>query len=583
MMGGLALFLYGMNVMGDSLVKLSGGKLENILKKLTENRFMALMLGMFVTAVIQSSSATTVMVVGFVNSGIMDLTQAVGVIMGANIGTTITSWILSLTGISGENLIIELLKPSSFSPVLAAIGIVSIMTGEDGSKRKTIGNILLGFAVLMFGMETMSDAVAPLKDNEAFTGILTRFENPILGIAAGAILTAVIQSSSASVGILQAFCISGIMGYSTAVPIIMGQNIGTCVTALISSIGADTNAKRAAFIHLYFNLIGSILFMVLFYTLDHFIVFAFMGEKATALGIAVIHSIFNLGCAVTLFPFADLLVKLAALTVPETQLIRRKAVEPECLTALDERFLDNQSFAIRLSMNATVEMAARSRDALFLAMKVQDGYDENTVKEVIRLEQLVDLFEDKLNSYLIKLSGRDLNREDSHMLSLMLHTITDIERISDHAINLTEALEKMHSRGLTFTEQGKSELDSLTTAVHDIMNITIDAFAARDISNAVNVEPMEEVIDDIVLEMKQRHINRLRQGRCSMEAGLILEDVLTYYERISDHCSNIAVAMIEIETDTLDAHQYLEAKTKGSDPAFQKAYTRFKSIYILPA
>lgn len=583
MMGGLALFLYGMNVMGDNLVLLSGGKLEGILKKLTENRVKGLLLGMFVTAVIQSSSATTVMVVGFVNSGIMELSQAVGVIMGANIGTTITSWILSLTGISGDNVFIELLKPTSFSPVLAAIGIIFIMTGEDGSKKKIAGNILLGFAVLMFGMETMSSAVAPLKDSEAFTGILLKFRNPLLGIIAGAVLTAVIQSSSASVGILQAFCISGIMGYSTAVPIIMGQNIGTCVTAMISSVGADTNAKRAAFIHLYFNLIGSVIFMTAFYTLDHIIGFSFMDEKASAFGIAVIHSIFNLSCAFILFPFGNGLVRLATLTVKDEAPADEADILPETLTALDERFLDNPSFAIQLCMNATTDMAYKSRDALFLAMKVQDKYDEDTVRQVISLEQLVDIYEDKLNSYLVKLAGKDLERDSSHSLSLMLHTITAFERISDHAINLTEALEKANSKGLTFTDRGKEELGSLTTAIYDIVDLTVNSFAAGNIETASDVEPLEEVIDDLVMEIKQRHINRLRKGVCSMEAGLILEDLLIYYERISDYCSNIAATMIEIQSDSLDTHKYLEAKTKGSDPHFQESFTKFKNTYILPS
>ena len=543
MVGGLALFLYGMNTMGDGLVMLSGGKLEQVLERLTKKRIMALLLGALVTAVIQSSSATTVMVVGFVNSGIMKLTQAVGIIMGANIGTTITSWILSLTGISSGNVFIKLLKPSSFSPVLAAIGIICMMTGKDGSRKKTIGSILLGFAVLMFGMETMSGAVSPLKDNPTFTGMLTAFSNPILGMAAGAVLTAVIQSSSASVGILQALCMSGAVTYGTALPIIMGQNIGTCVTALISSIGASKNAKRAAFIHLYFNLIGTILFMAVFYFINHFVNFAFLSNTAGAAGIAVIHSLFNIGCAIVLFPFADKLVALSTFTVKNQTASEPEQILPEELAALDERFLDSPSFAIQLCKNAVIKMAEYSKKAILLAMEVQTEYSSEKVAEVIQLEQLVDQFEDSIGTYLVKLAGKDLSMDDSHLLSVLLHCISDFERISDHAINITEAVDKLQKQGLEFTSQGKHELDSLGIAIRDIMTMTQNAFSTGNTTTAADVEPLEEVIDDLVLEMKRRHIVRLRSGNCSMEAGLLLEDILTNYERVSDHCSNIAAAL----------------------------------------
>ena len=582
MVGGLALFLYGMNTMGDGLVMLSGGKLEQVLERLTKKRIMALLLGALVTAVIQSSSATTVMVVGFVNSGIMKLTQAVGIIMGANIGTTITSWILSLTGISSGNVFIKLLKPSSFSPVLAAIGIICMMTGKDGSRKKTIGSILLGFAVLMFGMETMSGAVSPLKDNPTFTGMLTAFSNPVLGMAAGAVLTAVIQSSSASVGILQALCMSGAVTYGTALPIIMGQNIGTCVTALISSIGASKNAKRAAFIHLYFNLIGTILFMAVFYFINHFVNFAFLSNTAGAAGIAVIHSLFNIGCAIVLFPFADKLVALSIFTVKNQTASEPEQILPEELAALDERFLDSPSFAIQLCKNAVIKMAEYSKKAILLAMEVQTEYSSEKVAEVIQLEQLVDQFEDSVGTYLVKLAGKDLSTDDSHLLSVLLHCISDFERISDHAINITEAVEKLQKQGLRFTEQGKQELDSLGIAIRDIMTMTQNAFSTGNTTTAADVEPLEEVIDDLVMEMKQRHIVRLRSGNCSMEAGLLLEDILTNYERVSDHCSNIAAALIEIQADELDMHRYIDVKIKGSDPHFQKEYLRLKNIYILP-
>ena len=582
MVGGLALFLYGMNTMGDGLVMLSGGKLEQVLERLTKKRIMALLLGALVTAVIQSSSATTVMVVGFVNSGIMKLTQAVGIIMGANIGTTITSWILSLTGISSGNVFIKLLKPSSFSPVLAAIGIICMMTGKDGSRKKTIGSILLGFAVLMFGMETMSGAVSPLKDNPTFTGMLTAFSNPILGMAAGAVLTAVIQSSSASVGILQALCMSGAVTYGTALPIIMGQNIGTCVTALISSIGASKNAKRAAFIHLYFNLIGTILFMAVFYFINHFVNFAFLSNTAGAAGIAVIHSLFNIGCAIVLFPFADKLVALSTFTVKNQTASEPEQILPEKLAALDERFLDSPSFAIQLCKNAVIKMAEYSKKAILLAMEVQTEYSSEKVAEVIQLEQLVDQFEDSIGTYLVKLAGKDLSMDDSHLLSVLLHCISDFERISDHAINITEAVDKLQKQGLEFTSQGKHELDSLGIAIRDIMTMTQNAFSTGNTTTAADVEPLEEVIDDLVLEMKRRHIVRLRSGNCSMEAGLLLEDILTNYERVSDHCSNIAAALIEIQADELDMHRYIDVKIKGSDPHFQKEYLRLKNIYILP-
>ena len=582
MVGGLALFLYGMNTMGDGLVMLSGGKLEQVLERLTKKRIMALLLGALVTAVIQSSSATTVMVVGFVNSGIMKLTQAVGIIMGANIGTTITSWILSLTGISSGNVFIKLLKPSSFSPVLAAIGIICMMTGKDGSRKKTIGSILLGFAVLMFGMETMSGAVSPLKDNPTFTGMLTAFSNPVLGMAAGAVLTAIIQSSSASVGILQALCMSGAVTYGTALPIIMGQNIGTCVTALISSIGASKNAKRAAFIHLYFNLIGTILFMAVFYFINHFVNFAFLSNTAGAAGIAVIHSLFNIGCAIVLFPFADKLVALSTFTVKNQTASEPEQILPEELAALDERFLDSPSFAIQLCKNAVIKMAEYSKKAILLAMEVQTEYSSEKVAEVIQLEQLVDQFEDSIGTYLVKLAGKDLSMDDSHLLSVLLHCISDFERISDHAINITEAVDKMQKQGLEFTSQGKQELDSLGIAIRDIMTMTLNALSTGNTTAAADVEPLEEVIDNLVMEMKQRHITRLRSGNCSMEAGLLLEDILTNYERVSDHCSNIAAALIEIQADELDMHRYIDVKIKGSDPHFQKEYLRLKSIYILP-
>ena len=583
MIGGLALFLYGMKVMGDALVQLSGSKLERLLERLTSRPITAVLLGTLVTAVIQSSSATTVMVVGFVNSGIMKLSQAVGIIMGANIGTTVTSWILSLAGLSSSNVFIKLLKPSSFSPVLAAVGMILLMTQKNGSKKHTIGTIFLGFAVLMFGMETMSSAVAPLKENAAFTGMLTAFSNPLLGMTAGAVLTAIIQSSSASVGILQALCLTGAVSYGTAIPIIMGQNIGTCVTAILSSIGASKNARRAALIHLYFNLIGTILFMVCFYSIHALHPFAFLQDSASAAGIAVIHSLFNVGCTIVMFPFAGKLMKLAELSIRD---IAEPAAEgrhlPSALEALDERFLDQPAFAIQLCKKAADEMADLSRKAFRLGMEVLQNYSERDAERVIAMEQEADLYEDVLGTYLVKLSGHDLTNEDSRLLSELLHSISDFERISDHAINITESAQELQDKGLTLTPSGQDELQAYGRAVADILAITVAVFQTGNMDLARSVEPLEEVVDTLSEEMKQRHIRRLREGACSMEAGLILEDIITNYERVSDHCSNVAVCLIETAKDEFETHEYLDLTVKGHDPWFREEYARLREKYLLP-
>ena len=580
MIGGLALFLYGMSVMGDGLVMLSGGRLEKILEKLTSRRILAVLLGTMVTAVIQSSSATTVMVVGFVNSGIMKLSQAVGIIMGANIGTTVTSWLLSLAGIQGGNLFLKLLKPSSFSPVLAAVGIVLTMTSREGTRKKNTGAILMGFAILMFGMETMSDAVAPLAKTTTFTGMLTMFSNPILGMAAGAVLTAVIQSSSASVGILQALCMTGAVNFGTAIPIIMGQNIGTCVTALLSSVGASRNARRASLIHLYFNLIGTLVFLVVFYSINRFFPMAFLTAPAGAADIAVIHSLFNIGCTVLLFPFSNGLVRLAELTIPDGK--EEKTSLPGPLQALDERFLERPSFAMSLCKEAVDQMADLARNAFQLAMQVQKDYTEAGAERVIAMEQEADRYEDALGTYLVKLSSRDLNREDSRTLSILLHCINDFERISDHAINLVEAAQTLSEKGMRLTPKGQAELDAYGKALSDILDLTVSVFAADDTERARGVEPMEEVIDALSIEMKQRHIDRLRKGECSLEAGLILEDILTSYERVSDHCSNVAVCLIEVHADEFETHEYLNLTARGGDPWFLQEYSRLKQEYPLP-
>ena len=581
LVGGLALFLYGMSAMGDGLVQLSGGRLEKILEQLTKKKIMAVLLGLMVTAVIQSSSATTVMVVGFVNSGIMNLSQAVGIIMGANIGTTVTSWLLSLTGIQGSSLFLNLLKPSSFSPVLAAIGVILTMTAGEDDRKKNIGAILVGFAILMFGMEAMSSAVSPLAKDEKFTGILTAFSNPILGTLAGAALTAIIQSSSASVGILQALCVTGAVSFGTAIPIIMGQNIGTCVTALLSGVGASKNARRASLIHLYFNLIGTLLFLVVFYTLNSFLHFPFLSQTAGAADIAVIHSLFNVGCTIILFPFSNVLVKLAALTIPDGK-DTQTDTRPAALQALDERFLDRPGFAMNLCKEAVDHMADLARNSFQLAMGLLVNFSEKDLQTVIAMEQEADSYEDTLGTYLVKLSGRDLSKADSRTLSILLHCINDFERISDHAINVAESAQELRDKGLSLSPDSQSELAVYSRAVGDILDLTVSVFAADDTQRAKAVEPLEEVIDSLSLEMRQRHIERLRRGACSLEAGLILEDILTGYERVSDHCSNVAVCLIEVHADEYDTHEYLNLTTKGSDPWFRQEYAKKRQEYLLP-
>ncbi len=581
LVGGLALFLYGMSAMGDGLVQLSGGRLEKILEQLTKKKIMAVLLGLMVTAIIQSSSATTVMVVGFVNSGIMNLSQAVGIIMGANIGTTVTSWLLSLTGIQGSSLFLKLLKPSSFSPVLAAIGVILTMTAREDDRKKNIGTILVGFAILMFGMEAMSSAVSPLAKDEKFTGILTAFSNPILGTLAGAALTAIIQSSSASVGILQALCVTGAVSFGTAIPIIMGQNIGTCVTALLSGVGASKNARRASLIHLYFNLIGTLLFLVVFYTLNSFLHFPFLAQTAGAADIAVIHSLFNVGCTIILFPFSNVLVKLAALSIPDGK-DTQTDTRPAALQALDERFLDRPGFAMNLCKEAVDHMADLARNSFQLAMGLLVNFSEKDLQTVIAMEQEADSYEDTLGTYLVKLSGRDLSKADSRTLSILLHCINDFERISDHAINVAESARELRDKGLSLSPDSQSELAVYSRAVGDILDLTVSVFAADDTQRAKSVEPLEEVIDSLSLEMRQRHIERLRRGACSLEAGLILEDILTGYERVSDHCSNVAVCLIEVHADEYDTHEYLNLTTKGSDPWFRQEYAKKRQEYLLP-
>ncbi len=579
MVGGLALFLYGMHLMGEGLSKLSGGRLEKILEKLTSNPIAAVTLGAVVTAVIQSSSATTVMVVGFVNSGIMKLSQAVGIIMGANIGTTITSWILGLAGIESGNFFIKLLKPTSFSPILAIIGVAFIMFSKK-EKKHDIGAILIGFAILMFGMDTMSGAVKPLANNEGFTSILLMFSNPLLGVIAGAVLTAVIQSSSASVGILQALCMTGAVKYSTAIPIIMGQNIGTCVTAMISCIGANKGAKRTALVHLYFNLIGSLLFMAVFYTADIFVNFALMDESATTFGIAAIHSIFNVFATLLLLPFAKKLEQLAYVTIPETE--DEKTQIPSDFSLLDERFLDAPAFAIEQSRNVAIKMAQIAKEGLFTAIDLIDNYDEEKAARVVELESVVDDYEDQLGTYLVKLSNRDLNEHDSKTLSILLHSIGDFERISDHSVNVMEAVKEMHDKELEFSNKAKKELAIFIQAIREILDKSVAVFEKEDYELAATVEPLEEVVDEINDELKKRHVKRLRKGKCTIELGFVLSEITTNFERVADHCSNIAVCLLQINEDSFETHEYLDMVKRNENTGFKQMYADYKAKYELP-
>ena len=581
MIGGLAMFLYGMSVMGGGLEKMSGGKLERILESLTSNPFKAVLLGAGVTAVIQSSSATTVMVVGFVNSGIMKLSQAIGIIMGANIGTTVTSWLLSLTGIESSNFLISMLKPSSFSPVLALIGIIMYMSGKD--KKKDIGEILLGFAILMFGMETMSDAVKPLADVPEFTDILTMFNNPVFGVLAGALLTAVIQSSSASVGILQALSVTGAFTYGSVIPIILGQNIGTCVTAMLSGIGASKNAKRAALVHLYFNIIGTVIFMIVFYTINAVVHFSFLDTAASAMGIAVIHSSFNIAATIMLLPFGSGLVKLACLTIPEEK--KEAPVqnqEKDAFRLLDQRFLDTPAFAVEQCRQTTIQMAKLARECFFTAVDLLHGYDDEKAARVETLENLVDRYEDELGTYMVKLGGKNLSKSDSHTVSLLLHCIGDFERISDHGMNLKDSAKEMKEKEMQFSSKAEKELGIFFDAVKEILNLSIDAFETNNTDEAARVEPLEEVIDDINTVVKANHIRRLQKGKCTIEQGFVLSDISMNLERVSDHCSNIAVSVIEIDRDGFDTHGYLDNLKRDGDPHFAAMVEQYRDKYMLP-
>ena len=581
LIGGLAFFLYGMNLMGKGLETLSGSRLQGILEKMTSSTVKGVLLGLVVTAIIQSSSATTVMVVGFVNSGIMQLSQAVGVIMGANIGTTATAWILSLTSIQGDSLILQMLKPSSFTPILAMIGVILTMLPTEkhySGRKKDVGTILIGFSILIFGMEVMSGAVKPLSQSQQFAEIMTAFSNPLLGVLAGLGVTAIIQSSSATSGILLALSTTGQMTYGAAIPIIMGQNIGTCVTALISSIGAKKNAKRAAMIHLYFNLIGSTLVMVVFYGLKMFINFGFEGQAINAVGIAVIHSLFNIVTTLILLPFSKKLVRLAELTIRDKK--DEKDDGAMDVQVLDERLFTTPTVAIERAREVTCDLAGLSKDALKKAIEALDQYSDETDAFVRKTEEKTDIYEDRLGTYLIRLSSKELSIQGSREISEMLHSITDFERIADHSVNLLETAKEIYGKKVVFSVEATGELHLLESAVMEIVDMATAAFAAEDLKIAQRVEPLEQVIDKLCAKLKTRHVERLKNGECTMEQGFIFIDLLTNCERVADHCSNIAGSLIQIQEDSYQVHEYLnQVKTSSND--FEKEYEQFKAKYSL--
>ena len=572
---GLALFLYGMNTMGDGLEKLSGGKLEKTLEKMTNNTFKGFLLGILVTAVIQSSSATTVMVVGFVNSGIMKLRQAIGIIMGANVGTTVTAWILSLTGIEGDNIILQMLKPTSFSAVFAFVAIILLMFCK-GEKKKNLGSILIGFAILMFGMDAMSDGVSGLKNSPEFASLLTMFENPILGILAGAILTAIIQSSSASVGILQALSQTGAINYSMAIPIVMGQNIGTCVTALISCIGAKKNAKRTALVHLYFNIIGTLVISLLFYGSNLILQYGFLDDIVNEANIAIIHTAFNLIATALLLPFNKQLEKLACLT------IRDKDEEKEHTPFLDERFLNTPAVATERAMSLTEKMARLSEGTLLGSLELVEDYDTKLANTISENEDMIDMYEDVISTYLVKLSQKTLSENDSKRVQLILHSIGDFERMSDHAVNILKVAQEINEKKVKFSAEAQSGLDVMIEALKEISGNAMQAFINNDVKLAKKVEPLEQVIDRLRDKLKEAHIRRLTNGECTIELGFIFTDLITNIERISDHCSNIAVGVIEINNNGYDAHEYLHELKNSDDVEYNEDYKAYKKKYALP-
>ena len=573
--GGLAFFLFGMHVMSQSLEKIAGGKLEATLKKMTSNPFKSLALGAGITIAVQSSSAMTVMLVGLVNSGIMQLEQTVGVIMGSNIGTTLTAWLLSTAGIKSDNVLISMLKPENFAPIIALIGIIMIMMSKK-KKRQDIGTIMVGFAVLMYGMELMKDAVSPLAEMEGFSKLLVAFKNPLLSVAFGALFTGVIQSSAASVGILQALSLTGTISYRMAIPIIMGQNIGTCVTALLSSIGVNKNAKRVTVVHMSFNIIGTVVCLALFYGLDAFIHFSFVDKPIGAVEIAAVHSIFNIVTTLILLPFSSQLVKLAKKLIPDSK-------EAEVSVLLDKRLIATPPLAVSQCREKTVDMAQGAKESLHEALRAMFDCSDKAVVKVEEKEQLLDEMEDQLSTFLLELSAVSLTDEDSRTVTELLHTISDFERISDHAINMIEIAQEMERNSQSFSDSAKDDFSTLFAALTEISGLTVKAFTDNDTELALNVEPLEEVIDDLTAAIRDKHIDRLRKGECSPELGVYLSDLLINCERVSDHCSNIAVSIIQIAKSSMRSHVYLNELKAQRSEQFIGAYNSYHEKYRLAA
>ena len=570
LIGGLCLFLFGMNVMGDGLERRAGNSLKALLGKLTDNKFKGFLTGMGVTAVIQSSSATTVMVVGFVNSKVMTLKQSIGIIMGANIGTTVTSWLLSLGGISSDNIIMKLLKPMSFTPILALIGIAFTMFSKS-SKKKDIGTILLGFATLMFGMDAMSDAVKGLASVPEFQNLFLAFTNPILGVLVGALVTAIIQSSSASVGILQALSVTGAVSYGAAVPIIMGQNIGTCVTAMLSSFGATKNAKRASFIHLLFNVIGTALWLTVFCVISAIFKPLILNESASYLGIAICHSIFNVLCTIVLLPASSLLEKLAYKLVPEGKV-------PEKIVELDERLLATPPIAVEQSSHLASKMATEAFEGFRLSIQSITDYTPEIAERIRAIEDYTDHYEDILGTYLTKLSNHQVSDEDSALITKLLKAIGDFERISDHAVNVLESVEELREKGIEFSPTAKEEFATLCAATREILTLTERAYINNDLALAYDVEPLEQVIDNLKTLLRNNHIVRLRDGSCTVETGFVWSDLITNFERVSDHCSNVAVGIIDVSEHTMNAHEVIKS-LKAGNAHYSEKYTEYLNKY----
>ncbi len=580
LVSGLVFFLYGMNVLSSGLERLAGGKLESALKKMTSNVMKAFALGAGITIAIQSSSAMTVMLVGLVNSGIMKLGQTIGVIMGSNVGTTLTAWILSATGIETKNVFISMLKPDNFAPILALVGIAMIMMSKS-KKKRDIGEIFVGFCILMIGMSLMGDSVKPLADNpEKFERFLSIFEQPyvgpIIGVIVGAVFTGIIQSSAASVGILQALSLTGHVTYGIAIPIIMGQNIGTCVTALLSSIGVNKNARRVSVIHVSFNLIGTVVCLILFYGANAIFKFAFVNSTINGVAIALVHTIFNVFTTALLLPFSKMLEKIAYLVIREEE--DGKAEE---YAFLDERLFKTPSVAISECQNLTVEMSIIAESTIHSAIALTGNYTEAGRDEILAMEDKLDHFEDKLGTALVKLSGFDNSDSDSKKISMMLHTIGDFERLGDHAVNLEKAAEEIYEKKIVFSVEANKELSVLTKAISEIMQITVGAYKESDLTLAAKVEPLEQVIDGLIATIKSNHIRRLQKGNCTIELGFVLSDLLTNYERISDHCSNIAVAMIELSHSSFDTHEYLNILKNEESGEFKNEFENFKLKYTL--